>query len=425
MSTHEESPLTETPQANRKGLFPIAMVLFSFTFFTGTMFAGGKIGVAFNFVDLLWITAIGNLLLALYAASLGLISARSGLNTVLMGRFCFGNLGSKLSDFLLGFAELGWYAWGTATLAISLVKIVGMPESWVIPLMVLFGLLFSVTALVGFKGLEYLSRVSIPLMFILLITSIVLATKEIGGWTGLTAVKPTDAMTFSTAVTIVFGTFASGATQITNWTRMSKNGKIAVWACLISFVIGNGLMVLAGAWMAIVYQQADIVEVLVLQGLSVAAVIMLCMNLWTIQGPTIYNVSAAACHLVRSERRKTMTILAAIVGIVLAVAGMYELLLPFLLLLGAIIPPVGGVIMADYWVRYKGQYPLLNDVELPNFNWNGLIAYSIGAIVAYNSPWIAPIVGIVVASVCYVVLIRLFPAKSAEKSAQVMTGSSV
>ncbi|MHC3137005.1 cytosine permease [Acinetobacter nosocomialis] len=425
MSTHEESPLTETPQANRKGLFPIAMVLFSFTFFTGTMFAGGKIGVAFNFVDLLWITAIGNLLLALYAASLGLISARSGLNTVLMGRFCFGNLGSKLSDFLLGFAELGWYAWGTATLAISLVKIVGMPESWVMPLMVLFGLLFSVTPLVGFKGLEYLSRVSIPLMFILLITSIVLATREIGGWTGLTAVKPTEAMTFSTAVTIVFGTFASGATQITNWTRMSKNGKIAVWACLISFVIGNGLMVLAGAWMAIVYQQADIVEVLVLQGLSVAAVIMLCMNLWTIQGPTIYNVSAAACHLVRSERRKTMTILAAIVGIVLAVAGMYELLLPFLLLLGAIIPPVGGVIMADYWVRYKGQYPLLNDVELPNFNWNGLIAYSIGAIVAYNSPWIAPIVGIVVASVCYVVLIRLFPAKSAEKSAQVMTGPSV
>ena len=425
MSTHEESPLTETPQANRKGLFPIAMVLFSFTFFTGTMFAGGKIGVAFNFVDLLWITAIGNLLLALYAASLGLISARSGLNTVLMGRFCFGNLGSKLSDFLLGFAELGWYAWGTATLAISLVKIVGMPESWVMPLMVLFGLLFSVTALVGFKGLEYLSRVSIPLMFILLITSIVLATREIGGWTGLTAVKPTEAMTFSTAVTIVFGTFASGATQITNWTRMSKNGQIAVWACLISFVIGNGLMVLAGAWMAIVYQQADIVEVLVLQGLSVAAVIMLCMNLWTIQGPTIYNVSAAACHLVRSERRKTMTILAAIVGIVLAVAGMYELLLPFLLLLGAIIPPVGGVIMADYWVRYKGQYPLLNDVELPNFNWNGLIAYSIGAIVAYNSPWIAPIVGIVVASVCYVVLIRLFPAKSAEKSAQVMTGPSV
>ena len=409
MSAHAESPLTETPLSQRKGFFPIALVLFSFTFFTGTMFAGGKIGVAFEFTDILWIVVIGNLLLGAYAATLGFISARSGLNTVLMGRFCFGNWGSKLSDFILGFAELGWFAWGTATLAISLGKILGFSDSLLIPLMVLFGLGFSITAIVGFKGLEYLSRVSIPLMFILLVTSIVLATKEIGGWTGLTSVQPTETLTFATAITMVFGTFASGATQITNWTRMSKSGKIAIWACLVSFVIGNGLMVLAGAWMAIVYQQPDIVEVLVLQGLSVAAVVMLCLNLWTIQGPAIYSVSTAACHMVRSERRKTMVLVAAVAGIILAAAGMYELLIPFLLLLGAIIPPLGGVIMADYWIRHKGKYPLLAEANIPNFNWIGLIAYFTGAIVAYVSPWIAPIVGIVVACTTYSVLNYLFP----------------
>ncbi len=409
MSAHAESPLTETPLSQRKGFFPIALVLFSFTFFTGTMFAGGKIGVAFEFTDILWIVAIGNLLLGAYAATLGFISARSGLNTVLMGRFCFGNWGSKLSDFILGFAELGWFAWGTATLAISLGKILGFSDSLLIPLMVLFGLGFSITAIVGFKGLEYLSRVSIPLMFILLVTSIVLATKEIGGWTGLTSVQPTETLTLATAITMVFGTFASGATQITNWTRMSKSGKIAIWACLVSFVIGNGLMVLAGAWMAIVYQQPDIVEVLVLQGLSVAAVVMLCLNLWTIQGPAIYSVSTAACHMVRSERRKTMVLVAAVAGIILAAAGMYELLIPFLLLLGAIIPPLGGVIMADYWIRHKGKYPLLAEANIPNFNWIGLIAYFTGAIVAYVSPWIAPIVGIVVACSIYSVLNYLFP----------------
>lgn len=409
MSAHAESPLTETPLSQRKGFFPIALVLFSFTFFTGTMFAGGKIGVAFEFTDILWIVAIGNLLLGAYAATLGFISARSGLNTVLMGRFCFGNWGSKLSDFILGFAELGWFAWGTATLAISLGKILGFSDSLLIPLMVLFGLGFSITAIVGFKGLEYLSRVSIPLMFILLVTSIVLATKEIGGWTGLTSVQPTETLTLATAITMVFGTFASGATQITNWTRMSKSGKIAIWACLVSFVIGNGLMVLAGAWMAIVYQQPDIVEVLVLQGLSIAAVVMLCLNLWTIQGPAIYSVSTAACHMVRSERRKTMVLVAAVAGIILAAASMYELLIPFLLLLGAIIPPLGGVIMADYWIRHKGKYPLLAEANIPNFNWIGLIAYFTGAIVAYVSPWIAPIVGIVVACTTYSVLNYLFP----------------
>ena len=74
-------------------------------------------------VSMIQIAVIGNLLLAAYAASLALIAARSGLNAVLMGRFCFGEAGSKLSDFLLGFAELGWYAWGTATVAIVLVKL--------------------------------------------------------------------------------------------------------------------------------------------------------------------------------------------------------------------------------------------------------------------------------------------------------------
>ncbi len=132
---------------------------------------------------------------------------------------------------------------------------------------------------------------------------------------------------------------------------------------------------------------------LILQGLSVAAVIMLCLNLLTIRGPTIYNVSAAACHLLRSERRRTLTLAAAGVGIVLAIGGMYEMLIPFLVLLGSIIPPIGGVILADYWFARGGRYPLLQNARLPRFNWLGLGAYAAGAVVAYLSPWIAPLVG--------------------------------
>lgn len=307
MSNSNDFPLVEAPAAGRKGVFSIAMVLFSFTFFTGTMFAGGKLGVSFSIVNLLWIAVIGNALLALYAASLGWIAARSGLNTVLMGRFCFGEIGSKLADFILGFAELGWYAWGTATVAISLVKILALPEALTQPLMVLFGILFCVTALVGYKGLDALSRLSVPLMFVLLMVSMYLALHHAGGWQAMTRIAPSDTMSWSAAITMVFGTFASGATQATNWTRLANSSRTAILASMGSFLIGNGLMIVAGAWCAIVYQQADIVEVLILQGLSVAAVIMLCLNLLTIQGPTIYNVSAAACHLLRSERRRTLT----------------------------------------------------------------------------------------------------------------------
>ena len=59
-------PLSEVPMHARKGLASTAMVLLGFTFFTATMFAGGKLGVAFSFIDMLGVVALGNLLLGIY-----------------------------------------------------------------------------------------------------------------------------------------------------------------------------------------------------------------------------------------------------------------------------------------------------------------------------------------------------------------------
>ena len=282
-----------------------------------------------------------------------------------MGRFCFGEVGSRLSDFLLGFTQIGWYAWGTATIAIVLVRLLALPGSWTLPLMVLFGFGFCLTAFVGYKGLDLLSRIAVPAMLILLIASLWTATRDIGGLDGLLAVQPGESLTLGMAITMIFGTFVSGATQATNWTRFARNSKVAVWASLIGFFIGNGLMIVAGAYGAIVYQQPDIVEVLVLQGLSMAAVVMLFLNLWTTQDNTIYNFAAAGCNLLRTERRRLVTLGGAFVGTLLALGGMYELLIPFLILLGSIIPPIGGVIMADYFYRHRGQYPKLAEAHLP------------------------------------------------------------
>jgi len=95
------------------------------------------------------------------------------------------------------------------------------------------------------------------------------------------------------------------------------------------------------------------------------------------------------------------------VGIVLAIGGMYELLIPFLVLLGSVIPPVGGVIMADFWYRHRGQYPALATATLPRYNLRGLCAYAVGAVLAYASPWVAPLVGIAASALCYILLLEL------------------
>ena len=83
---------------------------------------------------------------------------------------------------------------------------------------------------------------------------------------------------------------------------------------------------------------------------------------------------------------------------------MYEWLIPFLILLGTFIPPVGGVIMANFFVRYRGEYPDIATAQLPSFNLVGLSAYAIGSFVAYSSTWVAPLVGVLVAAFSYAVL---------------------
>ena len=401
----QDYPLSPVPMDQRRSIWSMGLVLLGFTFFTATMWAGGSIGVAFDFSTMLLVLAAGNLLLGTYAAILGYIAAESGLNTALMSRFTFGELGSKLSDFILGFTQIGWYAWGTATMAVLLVKLTGLPESWTTPLMVVFGFGFCITAFIGYKGLEMLSRFAVPAMIILVAVSMTIATSDAGGFSGLLAITPSDEMTVAAAITMVFGTFVSGGTQATNWTRFAKSGKTAVIATLLAFFLGNGLMTLIGAFGALVYQQADIVDIMVAQGLATLGILMLFLNLWTTQDNTVYNFAVAGCNMIRTRRRKLVTVGGAAIGTVLAVLGMYEWLIPFLVLLGTFIPPIGGVIMASYFIGYKREYPSLETATLPAFNVPGLAAYAIGSAAAYTSPWIAPIVGVLVAAASYGVVL--------------------
>ena len=400
-------PLSEVPKSARKGLLSTSAVLLGFTFFTATMWAGGSLGQAFPIGQLLLIILIGNLLLGAYAASLAYIACKSGLNSVLMGRFCFGEKGSKLSDFILGFTQIGWYAWGTATISLVLVRTTGMPDWLEIPLMVLFGFGFCITAMIGYKGMDWLSRFAVPAMMLFILISLFTGLVDVRGFAGLSQKTPSENMSVAAAITVIIGTFISGGTQATNWSRFAKTPKIAVIATLAAFFIGNGLMVLTGALGTMIYQQADIVDVLIAQGFVSIAVLMLFLNIWTTQDNTIYNFAVAGCNLLRTEKRRLVTVGGAAIGTVLAVGGMYNLLIPFLVLLGTFIPPMGGVIMADFWLKHKGQYPSLATAQLPDFNRRGLTAYVIGATAAYFSPLLPPLVGVLVAAGSYALLLRL------------------
>ncbi|MFM2485232.1 cytosine permease [Celerinatantimonas yamalensis] len=408
MQENNDYPLSEVPPNSRKGFISMVAVLLGFTFFTSTMWAGGQLGSAFAIDQLLTVLFVGNLILGVYAAALAYIAYKTGLNTVLLGRYCFGEYGSKLSDFVLGFTQIGWYAWGVATIAIVLIKLCHISEAWQVPLVIIFGFGFCISASIGYRAMELLSKISVPAMLVFIGICFYQGLVHIGGVTELLHIEPKQTMGFSAAITVVIGTFISGGTQATNWSRFSKTGKIAVISTLLAFFIGNGLMVFVGAFGAMIYQQADIVDVLAAQGFILLAVLMLFANIWTTQDNTIYNFAAAGCNLFRTDKRRTITVIGAAIGTVLALFGMYNYLIPFLVLLGTFIPPIGAIIMANFWVIHRANPPQLSDIELPDFDFQGLAAYGLGSLAAYLSPWMPPVVGMLVASISYVLLVMLF-----------------
>lgn len=407
----EDYPLSPVPPFARKSIVSLLFVLMGFTLYSGTLFGGGAVGSAFNFKEMLLIVFLGNLILGTYAALLGWIAAKSGLSTVLMARYGFGNIGSRLVDFIFAFTQIGWYAWGTALIVKLLNKLAGVPESYNIAIMIFFTFSFCITAYIGYRGLDWLSRVAVPAMFILIGISLYIGLGDANGLEGLLAIVPKKELGFGAAITIIVGTFISGGTQATNWSRFAKSPVSAFVGTLVAFLIGNGILSFTGAFGALVYNNHDIVEVMAQQGLMTMGIVLLFFNMWTTQDNTIYNFSVAGTNMFRSHNRHAFVIGGAFVSLFLAIGGIYNYLIGFMILLGTFIPPIGGVIMANFWLEFKGEYPQLESWK-ENFNWSGLAAYFIGSGVAYFAPGMKPVYGVVAAFLSYLLMLKIFNAKN-------------
>ena len=93
-----------------------------------------------------------------------------------------------------------------------------------------------------------------------------------------------------------------------------------------------------------------------------------------------------------------------VIAIVLALTGFYSQLINFLVLLGIFIPPLGGVMLGDYFFIYRRKLPRLEYIHFKLFRLGPVLAYVVGAVVAFITDrlsfGIPPLFGIVVSAAC-------------------------
>lgn len=408
----EDYPLGPVPLSARRSLLSLAPILAGFTLYSGTLFAGGIIGPSFQFwPNLVGLIVIGNLILGLYAALLGYIAGNTGLTTVLMARFSFGSVGSRWVDFILGFTQIGWYAWGSALMAQLLNSLAGVPESWNWLIILFFTYAFCSTAYFGYQAMDWLSRLAVPAMVLLMLLSLSIA--------GAMWAAGLDCRTWRSPIPCRWELLLPSSWaplyrghpgyQLEPLCPQRQDG---LYCHANRLLFGQRLFDLFGGLCAKVYGEPDIVQVMAQQGLVVGGLILFFLNMWTTQDNTIYAFSIAGANMFRSSKRTLFVLGGATIALFMAWGGIYEGLVQYLILLGTFIPPIGGIIMADYWIHRQGQFPSL-DVPQPAFNWAGVIAYVGASAIAYLTNqigWgIVPINGIASALVLYVVLSRVLP----------------
>lgn len=396
-------PLTPVPAAARRGLLSISVVLVGFTVFAPTLMAGASVGAAFPFTEFLAVLAVGSLVLGSYVAAIGFLGARTGLTTVVMSRYAFGTVGSKLVSLLLGGTQVGWYGVAVGSIGQMTALALGWESAWApaVVMIVVSGLMM-LTALYGYEGMFWVSLVSTPLILILAFWLTGRGFAEVDGLGGMLALRPSTEMSWALAVTTVVGTFASAGTQAANWTRFARRGRHAVIACVLGFVVGNGLMVFFGAVAALAFGEGDFTTLLVSMGMIGWGLFFLFGNLWKSNADAAYAFGVAGAEIASSRRKGPFVIGGVVIGTVLALTGVEAHIVGYLSLLGVFVPPLGGVLIGDWIARWRGGQPALSTLT-ERVRWQALVAYAAGAVVAWVSNalalGIAPLNGILVALV--------------------------
>jgi cytosine permease len=272
-----------------------------------------------------------------------------------------------------------------------------------------------VTAYYGYRGLEILSAVSVPLMTVLCIWVFFRALGDAGGMSGFAAFEGTGTIAWGTGITIVVGTFASGGTQVANWSRFASTQRDAIVTGGAAFFLANGLMVGFGAIGGLVYETPDFSEVLIAQGLIVWGVLLLLLNYWTTGDNTAYAFGVAGAEMFNVASKRPFIIGGVIVATIVALTGIYEQLPVYLTFLGVFIPPIGGAIIGDHvFVWRKQPLPAFAEAEIPAVRWSCVGAYALGTLAAYlgnrYGVGVPPLQGILVAMLAVPVLAAVLQA---------------
>ena len=376
----QDKGLSQIQPNEKRSWWSIAFIWVGTMICIPMLLVGGIFGAALTMGSIFWATLIGFAVCCILMILSGIVGSDTGLNATMCSTKAFGMTGANFTIALVIFiCQAGWFAVQTATCALAfntlLLQFGAEFPFWLS--CVIWGVVMFITAVYGVKWMAVLNYISVPLLVILCAYGGIYSVNA-AGWNNITSAVTENLMPLPAAISTVIGLFALGATINSDYTRYCRTRGDVVKATAIGVMPAALLMIMVGAIMAVGTGNYDVTAMFAGMGLPIVAMLVLILATWTTNTGNAYTSGLAACKMfsVKDSKRPLVTMICGVLGVLMAIAGLADFLNIYISILGAVVPPIAGVVICDYFVFCKGKKE--NWFPVRGINWIGIIAWIIG-----------------------------------------------
>lgn len=418
----DDFALERVPPVGRKPMRDILWIELGIVTAMSEFVIASALGYGMTFWQAFLATCIGTALLLVVTVAIGIAGAWEGLPSGLLSRWCgFGRFGSCLISLVIVIGCTAWFGVQNSICAEAISQITHGKVSFPIA-STLTGIALIVIATLGVHWIAKTASVVVPVFLVL----VAYGTYHILESASLTAIvqapAPGPHLSVFTGASMVAGGLMIGGIVAPDFARYCRRGTDVFWAILIALLVGEFGLGMASVLLSHTAHTNDVVSIIfgVAGWLGIAVVILATIKLNDV------NLYSSSLHLANAIQvvfryrvnRGILTIILGIIGILFSILGILNHIVSFLLVLGVTVPPIGGIMMVDYFLLRRDREALAvtrSSLKLPayceNVNPVGLAAWMTGFLVGnIVHGGIAALNSIIAAGAFYFFVMRLLAA---------------
>ena len=355
-----------------------AMVAFSLpTFVTGL-----EVGAGLSVVNTAWALLWGSVIIVVIGAVMGVIGARSRMSSYLLVRVAFGDKGAAVVNLAFAVSLLGWFG---VNINLFMEAVAGLGrdvfevEASPVLLAIFASFCMTVTTLVGFKAINILASLLVPVLALVtfLLAQTALSQQSLSD---LAAIEKVETLTTGEGISAIVGAIIIGAIILPDITRFVRHWSGAIYTAVIAYIVVQLAVMGAAALAGAASGKSDILEIMLDMNLGLGAFAIVIAGSWVLNSLNLYSAVLGVKATFPKLQTVALTIGLGVIGVGAALLNILDGFITFLFYLSVIFIPVAGVLMIDALLIRPGLYRIETLSNNRAFNWKGFVAWAVGAV---------------------------------------------